>query len=376
MITVVVGLQWGDEGKGKIVDLLTPEYSYVVRFQGGNNAGHTIKTENETYKLHIVPSGILNPNIRSVIGNGTVINPQVLCSEIESLKSKGVKITPENLSISSNAHIILPEYIQEDCENESNSKSRIGTTKKGIGPTYAAKIARKGIRLSDYINEINSRHSKLKNLLSPFVTDTVDLIHNAIRFNEPILLEGAQGTFLDVDHGTYPYVTSSNTIAGAACTGAGIGPTYINNVIGVVKAYTTRVGEGPFATELLFDEGDYLRDLGSEYGTTTGRPRRCGWLDLPMVKKACMLNGVTEICLTKLDVLSAYSTIPVCISHENGTPVYHILKGWKQDISFCESWEELPGECKNYVEYIEEFVGVKVTYIGTGPKRKQTIIRG
>lgn len=406
MNTVIVGLQWGDEGKGKVVDLLTPHFRYVVRFQGGNNAGHTLVVNDKTFGLHLIPSGILHEDVCCVIGNGVVIDPFVLLEEIDELGQAGHPVTSKNLQISENAHVIWPFHRSLDIAREAaRGKNKIGTTGRGIGPTYEDKVARRGMHLSEFV-DTKKRQAKLQSMIAekspiykyvnmpapsfekmeawaaplaerlrPFVCDTVGNLHKALENGEPILFEGAQGTFLDIDHGTYPFVTSSNTVAGAACIGTGVGPTHIKHVVGIVKAYLTRVGSGPFPTELDGDAAERLRTLGGEFGVTTGRARRCGWLDIPLLKRACLLNGVTDICLTKLDVLSAYKEIPLCVGYEKGEPQYEIHPGWNVDIQECRTFEALPKACQNYILRIEELSGVSVGLIGVGPKRSESIIR-
>lgn len=404
MNTVVVGLQWGDEGKGKIVDLLAPKFSYVVRFQGGNNAGHTLVVNGKKIALHLIPSGILHRNIICVIGNGVVLDPAVVQQELVNLLDWG--IDTNQLKISHQAHVILPLHRQLDHGRESLlGAKKIGTTKRGIGPTYEDKIARRGLRVSDFIDpdkrqqyfsEVMAEknhsleHYKLPNLqfqeledwakplaekLAPYVVDTPALLHEAIENEESILFEGAQGTFLDIDHGTYPYVTSSNTVSGAACSGSGVGPTHIQAVVGIAKAYITRVGAGPFPTELNNEIGEKLRQVGGEFGATTGRPRRCGWLDIPLLKRACALNGVTHLCLTKLDVLTGFDKIPICVAYNNGTPVYEEMQGWTADIVGCSSWDDLPEECKKYIHFIEDLAKLPIVLISTGPERNSIIVR-
>jgi adenylosuccinate synthase len=406
MNTVIVGLQWGDEGKGKVVDLLAPHFSYVIRFQGGNNAGHTLVVNNEKFALHLIPSGILREGIHCIIGNGVVVDPAVLMQEIKELREASITIDPEKFSIAAAAHIILPFHRTLDIAREAAlGKNKIGTTGRGIGPTYEDKIARRGMRVSDFVQskirqeklrkmiaektplykyvnmtppsyeEIEAWAAPLAKAIEPFVADTVGIIHSAVEAQKHILFEGAQGTFLDIDHGTYPFVTSSNTLAGAACVGTGVGPTHIKRVVGIAKAYLTRVGSGPFPTELFGDEAEYLRKLGGEFGATTGRPRRCGWLDIPLLKRACLLNGVTDICLTKLDILSEYDEIPLCTHFHDGKPVFEFHKGWKKDITNCRSWEELPAECRTYVTRIEELTKISIGLIGVGAKREEIIIR-
>ena len=423
MSVVVVGIQWGDEGKGKIVDLLTEKADVVVRFQGGNNAGHTLVVEGKKFIFHLIPSGILHKDKMCVIGNGVVIDPFVLLEEMKTLEEEGFKVTSERLKISSRAHMILPYHRHLDLAREDKSGKKIGTTGRGIGPAYEDKVGRRGIRMADFLapeifeqklrentewvnfvltqylekdpidpNEFTELDDDLRDRLRPFVTDTSLLLDDSARAGKAILYEGAQGALLDVDHGTYPYVTSSNTVTGNVCSGAGVGPTSIKEIVGVLKAYTTRVGGGPFPTELFDETGQALRNKGAEYGATTGRPRRCGWFDAVAVRHAVRVNGVTSLALTKLDVLDDLETIKVCVSYrlddatiegfpalstdlERVAPVYEELKGWWQDISGCRSWEELPSEAQAYVSYIEKVVGVPVDIISVGSDRGQTIIR-
>lgn len=382
---IVVGAQWGDEGKGKVVDLLAANSKWVVRCQGGNNAGHTVVVGGEKIILHLIPSGILQPGCTCIIGNGVVLDPEVLCQELDELGKHGFSITPDQLWISPEAHLILPKHKEQDKTNEASlGSASIGTTGRGIGPAYEDKVGRRGVRIG-----ASGYQTPALNRLKPYVRPVVRVLNEAIKRKESVLFEGAQGTFLDIDHGTYPYVTSSNTIAGGICTGAGVGPTVIDEVIGIVKAYTTRVGSGPFPTEQLNSEGDKLREIGQEYGATTGRPRRCGCLDIPMLKQAAMLNGMTQIALTKLDVLSHFEEIPIAISYEGDLkdfpsgaeglssviPCYEMMKGWKKDISGCRIWDELPRACQKYIERIETLVGVPVTIIGVGADRDAIIVR-
>ena len=418
--TVVVGTQWGDEGKGKIVDLLTKDADVVVRYQGGNNAGHTVMFEDKKVVLHLIPSGILQGKI-SILGNGTVIDIGALLREIGSLKNAGYDVA-NKLRISSQAHVILPWHLALDYFKENKKNIKIGTTGRGIGPCYSDKISRIGIRIGDIPNT-----EKLRNLLKEgiadknkaikeykidyedydlvkllsmlqryyeeiknFVVDSSNEIYKLISLDKKIIFEGAQGTFLDIDHGTYPYVTSSNTLAGAACTGSGIGPTNINRVIGITKAYTTRVGSGPFPTEITDEMGENLRQWGEEFGATTGRPRRCGWFDAVLVKRAVQLNGITDIALTKIDVLDNLEEIKFCTDYidDNGNsvenfaqvdlesihPTYHVIPGWKQETKGITSYEDLPKNLKLYIEQIERYTNTRVSIISTGPKREETII--
>jgi adenylosuccinate synthase len=384
--TVIVGVQWGDEGKGKIVDSLCTEYDYVVRFQGGNNAGHTIVIDDKVFKFHHIPSGVLRDKI-CILGNGTVINPETLLSEIESLESQGFSLK-NKLYISDRAHIITANQIERDIENDK--KKNIGTTKKGIGFCYTDKITRTGVRFIDVLENPNllPEYSSTFEKLNQYVADTVLLLHEAFESGKKIMFEGAQGTFLDIDHGTYPFVTSSNTVASNACTGSGLPTKAVNEVLGIFKAYTTRVGNGAFPTELQNDTGEFLVTNGHEFGTTTGRKRRCGWLDLVMLNQARRLNGVDKWVMTKVDVLSGLDELQVCIEYEgmksypatasqleNAKPVYKTFKGWKEDISNCKTYDELPIEVKEYVEFIEEFTKTPVYLVSNGPDREKLIKR-
>lgn len=384
--TVIVGVQWGDEGKGKIVDSLCTEYDYVVRFQGGNNAGHTIVIDDKVFKFHHIPSGVLRDKI-CILGNGTVINPETLLSEIESLESQGFSLK-NKLYISDRAHIITANQIERDIENDK--KKNIGTTKKGIGFCYTDKITRTGVRFIDVLENPNllPEYSSTFEKLNQYVADTVLLLHEAFESGKKIMFEGAQGTFLDIDHGTYPFVTSSNTVASNACTGSGLPTKAVNEVLGIFKAYTTRVGNGAFPTELQNDIGDFLVTNGHEFGTTTGRKRRCGWLDLVMLNQARRLNGVDKWIMTKVDVLSGLDELQVCVEYEgmksypatasqleNAKPVYKTFKGWKEDISNCKTYDELPIEVKEYVEFIEEFTKTPVYLVSNGPDREKLIKR-
>jgi len=413
-VQVIVGTQWGDEGKGKITDILAETQDIVVRFQGGNNAGHTVVVGETTFKLHLIPSGILYDTCVCMIANGVVVNPQFLFDEIETLKSKGIMVTPDRLKISSLAHVILPFHQALDLQEESKRhEQKIGTTGKGIGPCYTDKISRRGIRVQDLLNPdrlrkkiekhrwelylpdveiepVIAEYQEWGRRLKPFVVDSSLYINQAIEAGKHIIMEGAQGVMLDIDHGTYPFVTSSNTVSGGACTGVGIGPHKIDSVIGVTKAYVTRVGQGPFPTELLDETGELLRQVGGEFGTTTGRPRRCGWLDLVVLKYAVRVNGITEICLTKLDVLDGLDEIKVCTHYltpegkqdefpldlddfSDSEPVYVTLPGWKSDTSKLTEYADLPENAKKYVQFISEFCGVKIKMISVGTRRRQTI---
>ncbi|PMP69085.1 MAG: adenylosuccinate synthase [Thermodesulfobacterium geofontis] len=419
---VVVGTQWGDEGKGKIIDVLTEKADYVVRFQGGNNAGHTIVINNKKYIFHLIPSGIFWPQTICVIGNGVVVDPEVLIQEIERLKKEGLKVDSKKLLISEKAHVIMPYHKALDLAREKKAKKdKIGTTCRGIGPCYEDKVARKGFRLIDltypelfkeklkaileeknfilkYFNaetikfeDIYEKYVKYGEYLKPYLTDVSLVLWKAKREDKKILFEGAQGTFLDIDHGTYPYVTSSNTLAGNACCGSGLGPLEIDMVLGVVKAYTTRVGEGPFPTELKNELGDRLRTGGFEFGSTTGRPRRCGWLDLVLVKTAIRLNSIKALALTKLDVLSGFENLKICIAYEYEgkiidylpsslnemaklKPIYKDLPGWKRDIKNVKRFEDLPDETKTYIKTIEEYLEVPFYLISFGPERESCFI--
>ena len=410
---MIVGAQWGDEGKGKIVDLLAQSSDVVCRYQGGPNAGHTIVREGETFKLHHVPSGILYGGKTCVVGAGCVVDPGLLVDELDGLKARSV--STDGLRISGNAHLIMPWHVALDSASERRlGKLQIGTTKRGIGPAYADKAARLGIRIQDILDpkilreKIETALVEKNKLLEepleservcvqmedhavrlrPYVDDTSLLVDRALQRGERVLLEGAQGTLLDLDHGTYPFVTSSNPTAGAAATGIGIGPTRIDGVIGVAKAYVTRVGEGPFPTEIEGPEEARVRELGEEYGTTTGRERRCGWLDLVALRFATRVNGLTELALTKLDVLSAFAEIPICVRYRlpdgteteefpahqsdfhHASPVYETLPGWSEPIG-----DVLPEAARDYVAFVEDAVGLEATMIGTGADRESVVTR-
>lgn len=420
MNTLVIGSQWGDEGKGKVIDFLTETADLVVRSQGGSNAGHTVIANGKKYVLHLVPSGILWDNKVNIIGNGVVINPTALVEEINYLLEKGVTITPEKLLISDRAHVVLPIHKEIDAaQEEALGDQKIGTTKQGIGPTYADKARRIGIRMIDLADagrlkgvleaRIKTANDELARLgwpkadpqitlnavmaaaevLRPHITNTIPVVNNAIKAGKTVLFEGAQGAMLDIDFGTYPFVTSSNTSAGGCCTGSGVAPTKIDKIIGVCKAYTTRVGAGPFVTE--DDEiADYLHGLGREFGATTGRPRRCGWTDGVVLRFSAMFNGFDEMAMTNLDGLDERNTIKICTAYKMGDeileyppariedwelcePIYETLPGWKQDISKCTTWDELPENCKAYVKRFGEVVGCPVGSVGVGPDREQTI---
>ncbi|WP_370249039.1 adenylosuccinate synthase [Nocardioides sp.] len=418
----IIGAQWGDEGKGKATDLLGSRVDYVVKFNGGNNAGHTVVIGEEKYALHLLPSGILSPNCTPVIGNGVVIDLDVLFHEIDGLEARGVDTS--KLLVSANAHVI-PDYnrsLDKVTERFLGSR-RIGTTGRGIGPTYADKMNRIGIRVQDLFDEkiltakvegaldlkgqvmakIYNRRAPsvaqtVEELLAhadrlrPLVADTALVLHEALDRGEFVLLEAGQATLLDVDHGTYPFVTSSSATAGGACTGSGIPPTRLDRVVSIVKAYTTRVGEGPFPTELHDDDGEFLRRTGAEFGTTTGRPRRCGWYDAVIARYAARINGVTDFVLTKLDVLTGLERIPVCVGYDvrgvrhdempvnqsdfhHATPVYEYFEGWSEDISSARTFEDLPAAAQRYVEALEAMSGARISVIGVGPSRAATIVR-
>ncbi|MGH9069053.1 MAG: adenylosuccinate synthase [Acidimicrobiales bacterium] len=419
--TVVVGTQWGDEGKGKLTDLVARDVALVVRYQGGHNAGHTIVVGGETFALQLVPSGVLYPGVTPVIGNGVVVDPGVLLAEIDMLTAKGVDCS--RLQLSGNAHLIMPWHQELDRVTERYlGRNKLGTTRRGIGPAYADKAARVGLRVQDLsdpkifrqkldvaLKEKNAVLAKVYNRLplsaddiaatylddyaprlAPMVADTVHLVHQALAGGHHVLLEGAQATFLDLDHGTYPFVTSSNPVAGGACTGAGIGPRDITRVIGVAKAYVTRVGSGPFPTELDGPAADLLVERGHEYGTNTGRRRRPGWFDAVMLAQAVRLNSVSEIALTKLDVLDSFDSVKVCVAYRAGgerldhvphhqsvlhrvEPVYEELPGWRTDISGATSLDELPGAARDYVAFLAEQAGVPVNFVGVGPGRDQYV---
>lgn len=420
-VRVIIGAQWGDEGKGKIVDLLSNRSDYVVRYQGGANAGHTLKFDGKTVVLHLIPSGIFHNNTHCVIGNGVVIDPEELIKELETVREFGA--TPEGrLHISSSAHVIFPFHkILDKAREEASGEHKIGTTGRGIGPSYMLKNARLGIRMQDLLDEtvlrakvaqnIEYANCLLENLynqqpinleenidsmmaygaqLSPFICNTTELLHNAYAKGSNIMLEGAQGALLDLDHGTYPYVTSSSPTSGGACTGSGLPPTSINKVMGITKAYCTRVGNGPFPTELFDTEGDELRKKGNEFGATTGRPRRCGWLDLVALRYAVRLNGINELTVTKIDVLTGLKEVKVCTEYliggkpsvefplnisdfERLEPVYRTFEGWEEPQTPPSSRAEIPESMNTFLTYIEEYLGVKVAVLSTGPGRTETL---
>ncbi len=422
--TVIIGAQWGDEGKGKIVDMLSAQSQVIVRFQGGNNAGHTIKVKGEETILHLIPSGILHDGKICLIGNGVVLDPAIFLSEVDHLAARGIDVTPARLGISKKTHLIMPYHKSLDKAREAKRAGhKIGTTGRGIGPCYEDKAARVGLRAGDLADpglvREKVRHALLeKNVLLrdlykfdpldeaavcdelmglaprllPYLTDVDARIHQAMLANQDVLFEGAQGIHLDIDHGTYPFVTSSNTVAGNAAAGSGVAPTALNRIVGIVKAYTTRVGSGPFPTERLDDTGSYLRTKGHEFGATTGRPRRCGWLDAVVLRETVRLNGLTDIALTKLDVLQNLPVLQICVAYEyegqrleylpqeegalgKVTPIYEELPGFEDDISECASFEELPDTVQGYIRRIEELTGVKVSMISVGADRRQTIVR-
>ena len=401
--TLILGLQWGDEGKGKIVDALSEEVFAVCRFQGGHNAGHTIKVNGHQTVLHLTPSGILHPDVNCLIGNGVVLSLEALDKEIKGLEDAGINFT-DRFFVSDGCALILPSHISID--KVRDKKESIGTTGRGIGPAYEDKIARRAVRFGDIGNKellkekveiLVSYHNRLlkdlygekthsieetldhilsfKDLYDKYSSDTQGLLYDWIKENKPILFEGAQGTLLDIDHGTYPYVTSSSTTAGGVSTGLGVGPKYIDKIIGISKAYCTRVGEGPFFTELFDDNAKMLADKGHEFGATTGRTRRCGWIDLLALKKAVFTNSVTNICLTKLDVMDEFKIIKACVDYQNGEPVYKSFEGWNSDTVGTTQFSDLPEKAQEYVNFIENFVGCSISYISTGPSRDQTILR-
>ena len=422
--TVIIGAQWGDEGKGKIVDMLSAQSQVIVRFQGGNNAGHTIKVKGEETILHLIPSGILHDGKICLIGNGVVLDPAVFLSEVDHLAARGSDVAPTRLGISKKTHLIMPYHKSLDKAREAKRAGhKIGTTGRGIGPCYEDKAARVGLRAGDLADpglvREKVRHALLeKNVLLrdldtfapldenavcdellglaprllPYLPDVAARIHETLLAGQNVLFEGAQGIHLDIDHGTYPFVTSSNTVAGNAAAGSGVAPGTLNRIVGIVKAYTTRVGSGPFPTELLDDTGSYLRTKGHEFGATTGRPRRCGWLDAVVLRETVRLNGLTDIALTKLDVLQNLPALQICVAYEldgkrleylpqeegalgRVTPVYEELPGFEDDISECTAFEELPGTVQGYIRRIEELSGVKVSMISVGADRRQTIVR-
>lgn len=419
-VDVLLGLQWGDEGKGKVVDVLTPKYDVIARFQGGPNAGHTLEFENQKYVLRSIPSGIFQGGKINIIGNGVVLAPDLFMNEAKELEKSGHSLK-ERLLISKKAHLILPTHRLLDRANEAaKGKSKVGTTGKGIGPTYTDKISRNGLRVGDILDNFEAKYevhkarhikmlealkwtdfSELKEMEKVWLegisflkefkfVDSEHEIHHLLKENNSVLCEGAQGTMLDVDFGSYPFVTSSNTVTAGACTGLGIGPNSIGNVYGIMKAYCTRVGSGPFPTELFDETGKTLRDIGHEYGAVTGRERRCGWIDLVQLKYSVMIDGVTELIMMKSDVLDGFDTIKACVAYElpngevtenfpydinNIKPIYKEFKGWKQDMTQCKSESGFPKEFSDYVAFIEHYLGVRIGIISLGPDRTQTIIR-
>jgi len=419
----VLGAQWGDEGKGKIVDLLCETYDVVARYQGGHNAGHTVKFGEKHFALRLVPSGILHPCKLCILGNGTVIDPEALLDEIEGLRALGIEVN-ENLKISDAAHVILPYHKAIDlAREEAAGNTKIGTTGRGIGPAYETKVSRYGVRVADLLDpdvlrdkiefacaeknavlatvygkptfdpkKLYDDYTRYGEVLAPRITNGTVLINEQIRAGKSVMFEGAQGTLLDIDHGTYPFVTSSNTVAGGICTGLGVAPKHIHKVVGVGKAYTTRVGSGAFPTELNDETGEHLRSRGNEFGTVTGRPRRTGWLDLPILRTAVMLNGIDSLALTKLDVLDDFDEIPVCVeynvhgerwktfpafavAHHDYKPEYRVMKGWKRSTVGVTRFDELPQEAKDYVRFIEDEIGCGAGIVSTGPRREETIVR-
>jgi len=419
--TVVVGTQWGDEGKGKLTDLLARDMDIVVRYQGGHNAGHTVVVDGESFALQLVPSGVLYPHLTPVIGNGVVVDPGVLLSELDALAAKGVDTS--RMVVSGNAHLVMPYHQELDRVTERFlGKNSLGTTRRGIGPAYADKAARVGLRVQDLLDakifrkklevvlkEKNAILAKVYNRLpisaedicaryldeyaprmEPMVADAVAVVHEALEAGRNVLLEGAQATFLDLDHGTYPFVTSSNPVAGGACTGTGVGPRAIGEVIGIAKAYVTRVGAGPFPTECMDEVGEILVERGHEYGTNTGRKRRCGWFDAVMLRQAVRINSLSEVALTKLDVLDTFDTVKVCVGYEADgerfayppyhqttlhqvRPVYEELPGWSTDLSAATSISDLPPAARDYVDFLAERIGVPIKLVGVGPGREQFV---
>lgn len=419
---VIVGAQWGDEGKGKIIDYLSKQADVVVRGQGGNNAGHTVVVGDKKYALHLIPSGILYKDTVNIIGNGVVFDPKGFIEEVESLESAGV--SAKNIKVSSRAHLVLPYHkVIDTLSEEKKGKNKIGTTKKGIGPCYMDKVERSGIRICDFIDAsvfkeklekqienknkiitaiyggkaldfeaVYEEYSEYAEVIKNYVDDTTVIVNDAVEADKKVLFEGAQGSLLDIDLGTYPFVTSSHPTAGGFAVGTGIGPNKIEKVLGIVKAYTTRVGKGPFVTELFNETGDAIREAGHEFGTTTGRPRRCGWLDTVLVNYSKRINGMTNMSLMLLDVLTGFETLKICTGYQYGdevitnypaslkilsecTPIYEELPGWTEDITQVETFEDLPENAKKYVKRIEAIIGLPVSIVSVGPKRKQTIIR-
>lgn len=418
---IVLGAQWGDEGKGKMTDYLAEDADVVVRFQGGNNAGHTVVVGDAEYKLHLIPSGILYDDKLNVIGNGVIVDPKALFEEINYLKGLGIKITPDKLKISDRAHLIMPYHrVLDGLKESARGKNDIGTTKKGIGPCYSDKASRSGLRMCDLLhldvfkerlemnveekNKIIEMYNGEKvdfqaiyeeyvgyaKLLEEFITDTSVVVYDSKMQNKNILFEGAQGTLLDIDHGSYPYVTSSSTTGGGVCPGAGVGPTMIDSAVGIAKAYTTRVGKGPFPTELVGEMGDLIRTKGFEYGVTTGRARRCGWLDLVILKSAARISGLTSFAVTKVDTLAGLDKLKICVGYKldgkvidyfpasledvaRCEPIYEEFEGWDDSIADARSYDEIPKNAQIYLKKIEEFTGIKISIVSVGPKRDQTM---
>ena len=419
---VVLGAQWGDEGKGKMTDYLAEEAEVIVRFQGGNNAGHTVEVGDKQYKLHLIPSGILHDDKLNIIGNGVVVDPKALFTEIDYLEKEGVKVTPNKLIVSDRAHVIMPYHkILDNLKEKARGKNDIGTTGKGIGPCYTDKFERCGIRICDLIDEevfkeklkenIEAKNKYIVNVLSgeelnydeilkeylelaerlkPYVQDTSVRLYDEIKEDKTVLFEGAQGMLLDIDYGTYPYVTSSNTTACGVASGSGIGPTMITNAVGIAKAYTTRVGKGPFPTELDNEIGEWIREKGHEYGVTTGRSRRCGWLDTVILKTTVRVSGLTSLCVTKIDTLAGLDKLKVCVGYkfdgkvidyfpaslkdlEKCEPIYEEFEGWGEEVAEARNYNELPENAKKYLTRIEELTGTKISIVSVGPRRDQTI---
>ena len=420
---IILGAQWGDEGKGKVVDLFSERFDIVARYQGGHNAGHTVRIGDRKFVLKLIPSGILRPGKKAVIGNGLVVDPAALIAEIEMLEAAGLQVEG-NLFISNRAQILLPTHrLMEKLAEARPGRVSIGTTSRGIGPCYEDKIGRRGIRMADLLDregfgplvgilvaehqaaaralgvsdaleakDVGAEYERLAERIRPMVCDTASLLNNAIAAGKSIMFEGAQGTMLDIDHGTYPFVTSSSAAAGGACTGTGVPPTRIQNVIGVCKAYITRVGGGPFPTEALDSWGDQIRNRGNEFGSVTGRPRRCGWFDVPLLRYSAMINGLDSLVVTKLDVLDEMETIPVCVGYRSGAtdvadmpatvqelaalePVYECLPGWQVSTFGVSSYDNLPAQARDYLQFLEEQSGVEVGCVSTGPERNQTIVK-
>lgn len=420
---VVIGAQWGDEGKGKITDFIAEKADLVVRYQGGNNAGHTVEVGDKKYKLHLIPSGIINDNTTCIIGNGVVVDPKALLDEMEYVEREGIKVNPSKLLLSDRCHVIMPYHKEIDALSEkSRGKADIGTTGKGIGPCYTDKHERSGIRICDLLNKevfkeklksniefknkiitaiyggealdfekVYEEYLRYAERIREYVTDTSVTLYDAMKEGKRVLFEGAQGTLLDIDYGTYPYVTSSHPVSGGVCVGAGVGPTAITSAVGVCKAYTTRVGKGPFPTELHDEMGDFIREKGFEYGTTTGRARRCGWLDLVILKYAVRISGLTSIAITKLDTLSNIDKIRVCTGYEldgrvidffpasledleRCKPVYVEFDGWDDSVQRASSFDELHENARKYLRFIEEYTGVRISIVSVGPNRSQTMI--